>query len=869
MSRDRSRLSWVLLHLLTIAWSRAEAEATVGDIFEELDERTAAGRPPRWRAGWLIAQTFRSLSAELLSATPRLLRSGGHTIRDAARSVRRAPAPTLFMLGILVVGITASTVTFSVVDAVVLKPLPFDHSEELVQVGGRTPRGPTGLSVEEFWAIHDRVPLFDGVGTTSRGYDEIVTVGQVTDRLIVERSTAEFLRLLRLQPVIGRLWTTSEESHGRTDVAIIGYGLWAGRFAKAPDVLGRTVRVFNKSYHVVGVLPAGAGSLDPAEPTAVWVPLEGVRPEPETRAGGFVWALGRLRPGVTIEQARAQVQSALAPLITANPGAYTDWRPEAQPLLDTYVGDALWWLLLLLGAVTLVMLIACVNVANLMLTRSTVRAHEFAIRASLGASRRQLALSLLVESLLLSLSACACALLLSAWGISAAKAALPVHLFRAASIALDGRVLTAAILATFVTGLLFGTVPAWQASRASVVALLKDAGTVTSARRRWRSGFLVAEIACISVLLVASTLFITSFIRVMTLDLGFERSNLLAISTVTHYAGTVDDLKARLGRIGGVTGVAAVTAGMPPLVGPAYGGAYHNTMLQPLGASAGVASLDVDVNKVTSDYFEVAGMPFHRGSTWTASSTASNPMVVDESAAGTLFPGANPIGQRVLAHDQKDTIFTIVGVIPQEFLRGPEVARPTAYYPLDPGTRPFWVGFLLRTSVPPVSLVRTVEASLAEVAPPDPSGGAGVHVVDAAFGRLTATRRFNATLMSIFALFAAIIGAAGIYAVMASIVSQQTREIGVRVALGATTGNIRSGVLGMAGRHLLLGLVIGLPTAWWASRGFASVFFRVHPSDVSIYLIVAAVLVAVGVIGAIIPARRAARVDPIVSLRAS
>jgi putative ABC transport system permease protein len=709
------------------------------------------------------------------------------------------------------------------------------------------------------------------VGTCSTYLGASVSVGNATDRLVTAHSTAEYFQVLRPQPLIGRLWTAADESHGNLDVAVIGYEFWQRRFAKATDVLGRTVSIDDRSrsYRIIGVLPAGAGAPDEAKPIAVWVPSVPDRTSAPGQRSRFLFTLGRVRPGVTTAALTTEIQSAVAPLVAANPAEYKDWRPETTPLLDLYVGDTRGWLLLLLGVVSLVVLIACVNAANVMLTRSAARAHDFAIRASLGASRRQLAMSLLTESVMLSMGACACALLFSSWAIGVVKATLPLQLFRAGSIAVNGRVFAAAILAAVATGILFGTVPAWQASRTSVVTLLKDAGTVTSARRRWRSAFLVVEIACIGVLLVASTLFITSFIRVMTLDLGFERSNLLAVSTVTHYAGTANDVRDRLARVPGVTGVAAVAA-MPPLVGSAYGGAYPDSPLQAAGAGAGATSIDVDTYRVTPNYFDVVGIAFRRGATWSAAGSASHPMVVDEVAARALFGSGDPIGRQVQAHDLKDTVFTIVGIVPFAFARGPEDSlHSSAYYAMLPDDRPSWVGFVLRTSVPPAWLVRTVESSLAEIAPPDPSSGAGVHVVDDAFGRLTATRRFNAALMSAFALFALILGAAGIYAVMASIVSQQTREIGVRVALGATGGNIRRGVLAMAGRHLLVGLALGLTAAWWVSRGFASLFFQVRPTDLSIYLIVAATLAVVGFLGAIVPARRAASVDPIVSLRSS
>lgn len=467
---------------------------------------------------------------------------------------------------------------------------------------------------------------------------------------------------------------------------------------------------------------------------------------------------------------------------------------------------------------------------------------------------------------MLSCAAGAAALLFSSWGISSVKHMLP-PLFRSSSIALDARVFAVSALAALLTGLLFGLVPAWQASRTSVVDLLKDATASSFTRRRWRSTFLVAEVASIGVLLTVCTLFIGSFVRVTSLDLGFDRANLLTVSTLVDYQGTVQDVEQRLEQIPGIAGVAAVRNSMPPLAGPAYGGAYDNALMQRTGDRA---SIDLDLYRVTSNYFSVAGMPFHRGSTWKTDDPAVHPIVIDDKVARRLFAGQDPLGQLVLVDEMKGRMFTVVGVVAQAFHRGPELDRPAAYYAMPPHYKPSWVGFILRTSVPPESLVHAVEASLADIAPPPHTpSGQGVHVVNDAFQRLTAARRFNAWLMSIFAAVAILIGAAGIYAVMASVVVQQTHDIGVRVALGATTGRISRSVLAVAARHVALGLIIGLPLGWWISRGFASLFFQVGPASPLIYVIVVVALASVGWLAAIVPARRAARVDPIISLRAS
>jgi predicted permease len=867
-----------IVWLLERVSSTHAARAAVGDVLEELQERTSAGRRPRWPSLWLALQVLGAAGVAARVATPRLLRSFGHTLRDAARALRRSPAHALFILVVLAVAIAAATVTFSVVDAVVLRPLPFDRSEQLVQIAGRNPRGPFPLRTAQFWPIHDGVPVFEYVGALSRNMDkEPIIVDGRTEQLNIMRSTAELFQVLRLVPVLGRVWSSDEETRGDRHVAVISFRFWQRRFGRDPSVLGRFLKVDRDSYQIVGVLPASA---DAAQTIGwsheVWLPLVPDRVVTD-RSSTFVFALARLREGATPALAEAQVTSALAPVAAANPAAYEGWQPVVTPLVGALVERVRDWMLLALGAVALVVLIGCVNAANVMLARSVERARELAVRASLGASRRRIALSLLVESLLLSLAAVGCALLFAVWGVGAAKAALPAGIFRADTISLNGRVLAVSILAAVATGLVFGMVPAWLASRVSIVALLKDAGaTATTARRGWRSALLVAQIACISVLLVVSALFVGSFIRVMQLDLGIEGSSLLALSARGPFKTTVDDVAARLKRVSGVVDVAVVTYTSLPVISPAFGGAYPTTMLHAAAAGGEDPTVEALVYRVTDNYFDVTGMRFSRGSKWSSSPALDPlPVVIDEVAARRLFGSRDPLGLQVrsdfpddaIFYKERKAIFTVVGVVPYVYSRGPEGrAQSAMYLPIVQRPSRSFAALFARTAGPAGALVPAVEQALAPVAPGDQSY---VHAVDEAVRVLTATRRFTAALMSLFALFAMLIGAAGIYGVMASIVAQRTREIGVRIALGATGPDIRRGVLREVGRHVALGLAAGLPSAWWISRGFGTLFFQVRPTDLSIYLIVATLLAAVALVAAIVPARRAARVDPVVSLRAS
>lgn len=874
---DTPRPSRLLVLLLEWILSRPAANAALGDMLEELDARASLRRRPRSRTLWLNLHVVAVVGAAMRAAAPKFARSCGLTARDAGRALRRSPAHALFIVAVLAVAIAAATVTFSVVDAVVLRPLPFDRSDQLVQIAGRNLRGPFPLRTAQFWPIHDGVPAFEYVGALSRNTDkEPVIVDGRTEQLNIMRSTAELFQVLRLVPVVGRVWSSEEETRRDRHTAVISFRFWQRRFGGDPSVLGRILKVDKNSYQIVGVLSAAA---DAAQTIGwsheVWLPFVPDRVVTD-RSSTFVFALARLREGATPALAEAQITSALAPVAAADPAAYEGWQPVVTPLVGALVARVRDWMLLALGAVAIVVLIGCVNAANVMLARSVERARELAVRASLGASRRRIALSLLVESLLLSLAAVACALLFAVWGVGAAKAALPAGIFRADTISLNGRVLAVAILAAVATGVLFGMVPAWLASRVSIVTLLRDAGaTASTARRGWRSALLIAQIACISVLLVVCTLFVTSFIRVMQLDLGIERSHLLAVSPRFGFKTTVDEVAARLKRVAGVVDVAVVTYTSPPVIAPAFGGAYPTTVLHPATADGADASVEVLVYRVTPNYFDVTGMNFNRGSVWSSSPSLDPlPVVIDDVAARRLFGTRDPLGLQVrsdfpddaIYFKERKAVFTIVGVVPFVYAKGPErPAEPSIYLPIVARPSRIFAALFARTAISADALAPAVEQALAPVAPQ--GAQSYVHAVDEAFARLTATRRVTAALMSLFALLAMLIGAAGIYGVMASIVAQQTREIGVRIALGASVSDIRRGVLHEVWRHLALGLAAGLPLAWWGSRGFGTLFFQVAPTDLSIYLIVAVLLAAVALVAAIVPARRAARVDPVVSLR--
>jgi predicted permease len=848
--------------LLRTLSSRDDANAEIGDVLDELVEQTAAGRRPRRPALWMNMQLTQAIVTELRTAGPRAMRSLGLVLRDATRAVRATPAQSLFIVFVLAAGITLGTVTFSVVDAVMLRPLPVDHPEQLVSISTRDQNFKARITPDLYWRLSEQLQHVEGVGVRSMQSGVMVTVGETTDQMTVTSATANIFRLLRLTPGLGRLWTAEEETPGTRYVAVLGYRFWRDQLRSDPAVLGKTVSIHGRTspYTVIGVLSAASDHPEVDLTTSpVWVPS--VVPH-TAESGSYGGILARLRPGVSAAQIASDVQR-----IIGTP----DWQPAVTPVLDGYVSRFRDWLWLALGAAALVVLVACANAANLMLTRAAGRVQEMAIRASLGASRAHIALAVMTEGLLLSAGATAAALLLSIGGVQLAKTAvigaLP-WMFRASTISLSGRVFAAAIACAVVTGVLFSLVPAWQTSRTPVSLLLKDADArIGTVRRGWRSAFLVAEIATVVVLLVVSWLFVVSLIHSSRIDLGIDRENLLAINPRLEFRGTVDEVRERVASLPGVADVSVSTVAGLPLIGRAYGGAWITTKVQRASGAAGSATTPLEVleYRVTPNYFAVTGLRLLQGGTLTGSLDGPPAVVLDQQAARQLFGTENPIGQQVEAKEPAG-IFTVVGTVPHVYTLGAEEDKwASAYFPLKPNPARKFAGLFVRTSRPADEMLPIVTEALKSLGPDlkEPF----VFTADNAVRQITATRRFNAQLMSVFGIVGMLIGAAGVYAVMASFVAQQTREIGVRVALGATPARIQRGVLTLASRHLVAGLALGVPIAWWLSRGFTALLFQVTPADVSVYVAVAALLSVTGCMAAWVPARRAARVDPIVSLR--
>lgn len=851
------RLSWLLRQVT----SDHAADAVIGDAVEELEHRQSRGRGPRWPALWLRWRIVGAIAAATGAAVPRALRSAAVCMRHALHAIRSAPRHSAFVVVVLTAGITLATVTFSVVDAVVLRPLPIEQADRLVSLNSYdlTARR-IRLTGDGFWRVRGHLETAESASLWMNEYGAIVTAEGITRAERVTYGSADLFRVLRFTPAIGRGWTIDDETQGNSRLAVLGYRFWQERFGGRVDALGKTVTIDDRQYVVIGAL-AQTTDHPESEPTSAPVWVSAVPPRGATEVGSSL--LIRMRQGVLAAQVSGEVQRLLDT---------PDWKPDVRPLLDIYGSETGRWMLLALGASLLVMLVACANAANLMLTRAVVRTQELAIRASLGASRQQLAFTVLVESLFLTIAATATGLLLSLAGVRLIKAALLMTLpgtFRATTIALNGRVCTAAIACAILTGALCALVPAWQTSKAQVSVLLKDSDApTTTSRRRWRSIFLVAEVSSVAVLLVATWLFVFSFVRATTLDLGLDRGYLAGVTPRIPFRTNVADAVQRLQSVPGVVAVSATRGAGLPVLGRAFGAAWITTKVRPAGTDKGAdaAPLEALLYRVTSNYFQVAGLPFRRGRTWPEGSPErSGVVVLDDVAARTLFGTEDAVG-RWVSTTEPAGLLIVIGVVPHVQTYGAtDSAQPSVYVPLTDDSGRRFADLLVRTGGSARDMLPALTQALAPIAPAP--NERIVHVMDEAVQSLTALRRFNAGLMSVFGLAGALIGAAGVYAVMSSFVAQQTREFGVRLALGATPGQIQRGVLTLAWRHLIGGLVIGLPLAWWLSRGFDYLLFQVTTADVSVYAVVAAALVGIGVTAAWLPARRAAHTDPIASLR--
>jgi predicted permease len=675
--------------------------------------------------------------------------------------------------------------------------------------------------------------------------DDTVRAWQVTSNLF---------DVLRVRPVLGRVLSRDDDIGNGDTAAVIAFGLWKRRFGGDPDVIGRTIRIgpstASRTARIVGVAPPALDYPADVQPQ-VWLPLGAWMTPP---GGRYLSVIGRLRDDVTLNDARAQTATILEQSFQLTDDRL---RPVLVPLADALVGDIRGWILLLSGATALIALVAIVSVATLMLTKFVSRAPELAVRAALGASSRHLATSVIAEGLIVSLAAVVASALLTWWVIDVVKAALPGGTPRVSDIALDTHALMAAAGLTSLAGLLIGVVPAWRLTRWHTAApLLTWRGSTTPPNvERWKHALVVAAVSLISCLLVVSTLFVLSFARTLTSDLGFRRGNLAALEMRDRATA---DHAARLLLAEHLAASAAEVVETPPLLMAAYGGNRRGTVLRRADDSSGVAIVASSVYAISPDYFRTLGIPVLRGRAFDETDDVSPVAILDRISADALFAdGRGPIGGRVI-DGASGLALTIVGVAQSVRTGGPEREPDTQLYvPIRRDAASAYVVF--RTPRPLSATARALDTALTRATPP--IAAPKVLSFDAAFDRITSGRRATSMMMLACGVAVLLIAAAGVYAAIASFVSRRRRAFSIRMALGATRGRIARGVLSRIGALVAAGLAIGLPAGYGLSRVFASFLFGVTPESALVYVVVIVTVVVDGLFAAALPTLAAVRAE--------
>jgi predicted permease len=783
-------------------------------------------------------------------------------LRYGVRSLTRSPGFAVVTLAILALGIGANTTIFSIVNSVLIRPLPFREPERLMMLDERLlPRfehfeaSPLDvLGWREKGRAFESIAAYVGVAFNRTG-------AEGPERITGMRITANLPALLGVQPVLGRVFTAEEDREGADRVVLISSGFWRRVLGADPHVVGRGLHLNGVGFTVVGVMPDAFRF--PGE-TEIWTPMAFTKQELTGQNNHFVWGVGRLKPGVTRDQAAADMEVVMRQLPTP-------WRVNVTPLADHYVGQVRFALVVLLGAAGAVLLIACANVAGLLLARASTRQREIHLRASLGASRGRLVQQLVTETMVLALAGGGLGLL-AAWLAIGAVRALPLAaIARLDETSLDLRVLLFTLAASTSTGLIVGLTPAFRLSRTSLQDALRGGPRVSGeGRTRWRQALVAAEIALALVLLAGAGLLLGTVWRLLEIRPGFAADHTLTARVdlpVAVYAELAqrrqfaEEVVARLQRVPGVH-AAGISSGLP-FVSVGDTGVTFETI--PAGsANPGAAS---NHYRVTPQYFRTLGIPLIRGRLFSDQDTPDRPPVaiINETVARRFFAGQDPLGKRLGISDDPRfwrEIVGVVGDVKQEGLRAP--IAPQVYEPFAQRPRRSF-SIVVRALGDPTSLAGEVRRAVLAVDPHQPLSN--MQTLDTLIARSITRDRFAAWLLATFGALAALLAAIGIYGLMAYSVARRTNEIGLRMALGADRRGILRLVLGESLRPLGIGLVVGIIGALTVTRVLGTLLYEIQPRDPATLGAAVTLLAVTALVAAFIPARRAARVDPMTALR--
>ena len=802
-------------------------------------------------------------------------------IRYAARKLARTPGFTAIAAFTLALAIGATTAIFSVVDAVILRPLPFHEPDRVVRVTNMRNGNRMVSSPPDFMDFRTQAKSFSSLSAIANQAMNL-TGGADPERVQAARVSATFWNLLGTTPAIGRGFAPNEDQQSAGRVVVLSDGLWKRRFGSDAKILGKTISLDGNSYTVIGVAPPRVSY--PERPD-VWIPLvfsaDDVRPE--SRGAHWMGVIGRLAPNVTVPQAKAEMIALTRRLEQLYPDANTGLTADVMPLQEYMVGDVRPALYVMFGAVAFVLLIACANVANLLLVRAASRESEMAVRTALGAGAWRIVRQLVTESVLLAVVGGIGGTLLALWGVDLLLAVAPEGVPRLEEVSVSGTVLLFTAGVTALTGILFGAFPALHAARANVSGMLKDGMRGSSggvASRRARNTLVMAEMALAVVLLVGAGLLIRSFSKLLAVDPGFKAERVMTFNVVApdarygQYAqrrALATDLVERMKRVPGSQGTAIIT-GLP----------LSNMMMRTHAHIVGTPPDKpserkvTDVAMATPGYFATMGIPIVAGRDFSErdGSGAAVVSIVNEEFVRRYFPNENPIGKRIELGWEQDTAATggtmtlggeIVGVVANVKRRGlSQEVHPETYASYMQPTFPAF-SVVVRSTADPSSVMAAIRAQMREIDRDLPVSE--LRQLQELVSSSVSRPRFYTTLLGVFAAIALVLAAVGIYGVISYAVSLRTRELGIRIALGATGRQVSGLVLHQGVSLALAGVVAGGLGAYWLSHLLEKLLFGVTSRDAVTFGVVAALLTGIAAIASYIPARRAARVDPLLAMR--
>ena len=810
--------------------------------------------------------------------TANLLGDLGQDLRYGLRMLARNPGFTIVAVIALALGIGANSAIFSVVNTVLLRPLPYKNPERLVMVWEENskqgfPHDTPAAANYVDW--RDQNHVFESIAAMTDGIFNLTGVGD-PERIDGQRVSASLFPLLGVEPQLGRAFRPEEDKPGANQVVMISYGLWQRRFGADPGIIGKPINLNSKSFTVVGVMPRTFQF--PTRNDQLWIPIAFDAKEAGNRGAHYLKVIARIKPGTTLEQAQAEMTTIAARLEQQYPETNTSIGAVVTPLHEYVVGKIKPALLVLLGAVAFVLLIACANVANLLLARAAVRQKEIALRLALGASRARLIRQFLTESVLLASLGGAVGLLLSLAGLNVLKSFIPPDISQAQNISIDGKVLIFTLLVSLVTGLIFGIAPALQAAHFNLNDTLKEGGRDSAAGSRGariRGLLVIGEVAVSFILLIGAGLLINSFLRLRNVDPGFRAEKVLTMTIALpevkypdrkRRAPFYDELIRRVENLPGVTSAAVVTDVPLTNSGDSVGVSIEGR------ADPAPDRVPIVITRMISlHYFKAMSIPLLKGRELSEGDKTDSPpvAVISETTARLFWPGEDSLGKRIkvgTGPNNDNQWLTVVGVVKdvRQYELGIE-PQPQMYLPHAQNEFFNPRALVVRTNVNPLSLAATVRRTVWEIDKDQPVSD--ISSMEQVVSESVARQRFSMLLLAIFAGLALVLAAVGIYGVMSYGVAQRTREIGIRMALGAQRSDVLKLTVGQGLRLVSVGVLIGLAAAFVLTRVMASLLFGVSPTDSMTFITISVVLISVAALASYIPALRATKVDPMFALR--